>query len=483
MNLSKAKRKKEPFFVLSNQFPTTTNFERLRYYVEDCRFMVDNLAVGAKLTSLLFISFSAVDYIIYPEFFKQFLVLRLICVGMLCGLVVLSKQKWAKRKYRLFASLIPLTGAFFLALMIYLLDAPDTIYYAGLSLCIVGTGTLYQWSSRDAAVTTFIIFGMFLIPSLFFRGKALTNVETLQTFVANCIFMVSTGVLVVVGTIYHYSFRYKEFTARSTMRKQQSDLVRLKNEKIKQTAETLKNTETQLFQSEKMSLLGQLSAGVIHEVANPLNFTNQALDVLRHEVKKKESEPKVEEIIEDMQDGLDRIRETISELRGFAQIGKRGQERFSLHETISNSLRFLGKPIVEANIKVEVDVDESLEITGVRNQIIQVLINLIHNAIHAMADGERRGVLKIDAAEQADKSVLIQIADNGSGISKERVDQIFDPFFTTKDPGEGTGLGLSICYRIIENHAGTIRASSEIGKGTTFHVTVPGDENGDSGAF
>ncbi|MDF1815139.1 MAG: ATP-binding protein [Verrucomicrobiales bacterium] len=454
---------------LSSPAPPPSKFERLRYVAEDSKVTVSNVALGAKWAAVLVMLFSVVDFLIYPEYASLFFLLRVVCCALVLSIARLCKNNWARRQYRLFAMLVQLTVAVFMALMIYLLEEPGTTYYAGLNLCIVGTATVVQLTLRETVIACAMIFTMFVVATI----PGMENILSLDSFrlvVGDCFFLIATAILVVMVAYNQNNFRYGEFVARTRLRNHQSELEQ-RNQELKVAMQNLQATEKQLFQSEKMALLGQLSAGVIHEIANPLNFTNNALFVLGKKLGDRGED--VREVIDDMQEGIDRIRDIVTDLREFSHTGGDVGEALSVMEVVQSSIRLLKKPIEESGAEVSVSVDRQLNIIGVKNQLVQVFSNLIHNAIQAMetVDGER--LLSIAAKERGDGNTVITISDTGSGISDEDKEKLFDLFFTTKPPGMGTGLGLSISFRIIEAHNGIIEVESEPGKGTAFSVVVP----------
>ena len=451
------------------EFQSSTDFEKLSFFSEDSEFTIKNVVFGAKIGALLFLLFSFLDYVAYREHFVVFFFLRFLCAASIFGIGFVSKTKWAKRRYRFISILIPLTCSFFISAMILVIRDPTTIYYAGLNLCIVGTGTLFQWTS----ITSSLVFLMYICSTVPFLGNLASRAE-FGTYIGSCLFIVSTAVLVIFGHRNHNNIRFSEFMTRAKLRRNQIDLQR-KNIELQTTMKTLRETERQLFQSEKMSLLGELSAGVIHEIANPLNFASQAVFILEKRLAKSRDEEEFQEIIDDIQEGLDRMRGIIQDLRNFSHTGPETGEQCLVEDIVKSSIRILGNRIEESGTALELDIAPNIKILGVKNQISQVITNLINNGIHAVA-GQKDGALRITAKVASDRFVLITITDNGPGIPSSDLGKLFDPFFTTKDPGEGTGLGLSISYRIIQAHGGEITVESESEEGTTFSVTLPSSE-------
>jgi C4-dicarboxylate-specific signal transduction histidine kinase len=223
-----------------------------------------------------------------------------------------------------------------------------------------------------------------------------------------------------------------------------------------------------------MASLGQLSAGVIHEIGNPLNHSNQALFLLRRRLRQFPQDEMIREAVEDIQDSVDRMKEIVRELREFSHKRSEVLGEFPLKDSIDVAVRMLGKEIDDHVVSVEVRVDPAVQVRGVKNQLAQVFINLLHNAVQAMGQFEtgRRNHILVSLAKTDDR-VEVSVRDNGPGIPDGIRAEIFDPFFTTKDAGEGTGLGLSICLRIIEAHRGTIQVFSDGATYTEFRVALP----------
>ncbi len=246
---------------------------------------------------------------------------------------------------------------------------------------------------------------------------------------------------------------------------------------LESTLEQLKETETQLVQSEKMASLGKLSAGIIHEINNPLNFAKSGMYMLKQFRGSFDSEDvsDFDDVLKDIQEGIERVIGIVSDLRGFSHPDVGLQKETSVESMVTSTLRLLSNEWKD-KVGIEVDIESGLVFEANANQITQVLINLIQNAIDAMDrktfDGDEKPFIKVTGEGRGDEAV-ITIRDNGPGISEEHVGRIFDPFFTTRDVGEGVGLGLSICYKIIERHGGRVDVRTEFGKFCEFELAFP----------
>jgi signal transduction histidine kinase len=250
-----------------------------------------------------------------------------------------------------------------------------------------------------------------------------------------------------------------------------------KNKLLQQTIDQLKQTEMQLVQTEKMASLGRMSAGIIHEINNPLNYASTGLYTLRNKGKLLggEEQAKFTEVLKDVEDGINRVKNIVLDLRKFshAETGHAGPVEIA--EVINSALRFLGGEWKD-KVRIEVSLPENETVFGNQNRLLQVFINLLQNAIDALkektfADGAQPTIW-IGGKVDGSKSV-VTIRDNGNGISEADINKIFDPFFTTKDVGEGMGLGLSICYQIIQENGGKINVTSESGKFAEFSLEFP----------
>ncbi|WP_395750575.1 ATP-binding protein [Prosthecobacter sp.] len=256
----------------------------------------------------------------------------------------------------------------------------------------------------------------------------------------------------------------------------QKELV-VQKQQLESALEQIKETESMLVQNEKLASLGRLSAGLIHEINNPLNYARQGLGIISRSAKLLPEEERADfvDTVKDVEEGVNRVIQIISDLRGFTRNTSQLNHAFDLRTIVSTGLRFFSH-VWKDGIQREVDIPEGLEVRGDSNQFVQVLINFIQNAIDAMAtktypEGET-GCIRLSAQPRRDR-IIFSIKDNGPGIPQEIRDKIFDPFFTTKDVGQGMGLGLSICNRIIADHGGRIEVRSQPGEYTEFLLELP----------
>jgi C4-dicarboxylate-specific signal transduction histidine kinase len=248
------------------------------------------------------------------------------------------------------------------------------------------------------------------------------------------------------------------------------------NVALTDTIEQLKETETQLVQSEKLASLGRMSAGIIHEINNPLNFATTALFALRNRSKHLNPKERVEyeEILNDAEEGIKRVQNIVSDLRVFTHPEAGPHEPVNMVEAVNTSLRFLAGEWKD-KVRIEQKLPESLIVWANRNKLVHVLVNLLQNSLDAMRckkfENEEPAIW-IEGRTDGDRGFIV-IRDNGTGIKKEHLDKIFDPFFTTKEIGEGMGLGLSICHRIVRGYGGRISVKTEVGRFCEFTLDFP----------
>jgi PAS domain S-box-containing protein len=252
-------------------------------------------------------------------------------------------------------------------------------------------------------------------------------------------------------------------------------------EELESTNRQLRETQSQLVQSEKMASLGNLVAGVAHELNTPIgaiasnaDVAKRALEVVRGGVDLSAS-PRVgkalgilEEVTKVTRDASERVSRIVKSLRNFARLDEAERKKADLHEGLDSTLTLLRHEL-RGGIEVVKDYGKLPEIDCFPNQLNQVFMNILVNACHAIED---KGKITLTTRLDGEHAV-VSIADTGKGIKPEHLSKVFDPGFTTKGVGVGTGLGLSISFRIIQDHRGTISVASEVGKGTTFTLRLP----------
>jgi two-component system, NtrC family, sensor kinase len=293
----------------------------------------------------------------------------------------------------------------------------------------------------------------------------------------------------------HLRLRYRELFLE--------ECVAIRTAELQSSKQALIDTQSQLILAEKMASLGQMAAGIGHEINNPVGYIQSNLESLqcymsdikhlldkyeqtetlisdpeqRHQLQEMRQSLRLDFLKEDIDDlisdsltGAQRVKQIVSDLKIFSHPEGRNWERLDLKECLKGVLNIVhGEAKYKTTIKTDL-ADNLLPIECIVPQIYQVITNLIVNAIQAI---EARGNITIKAHPFESNSVKITITDDGKGMPSEVLKKIFDPFFTTKAVGEGTGLGLSVSYSIVEAHRGSITVNSQEGVGTCFTLILP----------
>ena len=292
-------------------------------------------------------------------------------------------------------------------------------------------------------------------------------------------------------TLQHVSQIYQAELERERIQQEQTILI-----------EKLKQAQNQLLQSEKMASIGQLAAGVAHEINNPVGFISSNISTLKtylsdifsvldayknleeqspagkelddlQQLKSKIDldflKEDIENLVLESQDGLVRVKQIVQDLKDFSHVDEAEWQWADIHHGIDSTLN-----IVNSEIKYKAEVTKEYgslpQVECLASQLNQVFMNLMVNAAHAI---EERGTITIRTGTEENDKIWIEIQDTGKGITPEHINRIFDPFFTTKPIGQGTGLGLSLSYSIIQKHHGELSVTSALGEGTTFRICLP----------
>ena len=281
------------------------------------------------------------------------------------------------------------------------------------------------------------------------------------------------------------------------------------NERLGHTLQELKAAEVQLVQAERLAAVGELAAGIAHEVNNPVNFALNAirmlkshvaslremataiatlefddtaklprrareLELLRDELGVQEVAQDLAELVEIATEGLERTQRLVGDLKDFAGPQRSAHGSVDLERCLRSTVQLLGYSLQRAGIRIDVQVEGNLpRVQGDAGALNQVFLNLLKNAGEALET--RGGRIGVDARREG-TTVLVEIRDDGPGVAAEVRARLFEPFVSTKDAGRGTGLGLSISHRIVTEHAGTLELRSEPGEGAVFAIRLPAGE-------
>jgi len=257
-----------------------------------------------------------------------------------------------------------------------------------------------------------------------------------------------------------------------------ADLAR-KNRELAEALDKLTRAQEQLVRSEKLASIGQLVAGIAHEINNPVNAIVNTVGPLEEAINdidsmdqaaRTEAAKEVRDMVRVVQRGAQRTKAIVSALHNYSRTDDESVVDFDVDRSIVDSLELL-RHLLKGHVTVTKQFGDAGRVRGHAGQINQVFMNLLTNAAQALA-GRDNATITITTTGD-DRSVVVKIGDNGPGIPAAVLPRIWDPFFTTKDVGEGTGLGLSIVHELVERHGGRIAVDTKLGEGTTFTVTLP----------
>lgn len=264
----------------------------------------------------------------------------------------------------------------------------------------------------------------------------------------------------------------EELKATNEELNDKSEIINNQNDSLNRALRELKETQAQLIQSEKLSSLGVLTAGVAHEINNPLNYIMGAyvgLDKIHKQQSYEKNKDKLTILIDSLKVGVERATNIVTGLNQFSHSSKSLDEDCAIHSIIDNCLTMLHNQIKHRITMHKRFHTSEITMKGNSGNLHQVFLNVISNAVHAIPN---KGEISIETKTDL-HHIEVQIKDNGEGICSDNLNKITDPFFTTKQPGKGTGLGLSISYNIIKEHKGKLLFKSELGKGTTVRIIFP----------
>ena len=281
--------------------------------------------------------------------------------------------------------------------------------------------------------------------------------------------------------------------------------LNLANQDLNKTLKDLKNTQAQLVSAEKMASLGQLTAGIAHEINNPINFVSanikplqmdvadimeviskyesltgsdqlveklEEIDVFKKKIDLEYTKGEIKTLLAGIEDGARRTAEIVTGLKTFSRLDESDVKTANINDGIESTLTMI-RSAIPPNIKVVKNLEALPIIECFPGKLNQVFMNTFNNAIHAIEETKVGGTLTISSYVLNEDYICVSVQDTGIGMTPETKVKIFEPFFTTKDVGQGTGLGMSIVFTIIQSHKGTIDIESEFGKGTKIIFTIP----------
>jgi len=403
----------------------------------------------------------ALDYVVYPGEQKRFAIIRLL-TSVAIGLALLSfYTKTGKRHVQTITFIWLLLPQAMISWMIYVTQGEQSLFYAGLTLTIFAVGILFPagyWQTLAFGLATV---GLYYIACVVHPD----GIHDQSKFLFQSILIFFCAVASSIYTYFNEKGRFQLFRLK--------DELAQKNDQLARTNESLSQIKGQLLQQEKMAAIGTLSAGLLHEVNNPVNFCLMAIELAIEEPQAKQT-PSLMECLTDVKQGMHRIQHIVSDLKTFAyrKPGAAADDvPYLFEKALDSSVRLSAHELRGLSVKSELPGDTL--VLGDEAAIIGVLINLFSNAALAMHKAGTVSPQVTVTAQWQDDRLHVKVGDNGPGIAPDNLARVFEPFFTTREVGQGLGLGLSISYAVVERHGGTLFAESQLGEWTAFNFDLP----------
>ena len=400
------------------------------------------------------------DYTLYAESFSTLAPARFLVAGLTLAILWVlhspSGLKWVRPLTLLWLALPQIM----IAWMIWVTNGVDSIYFVGLHLALYATGIILPIAFLESLTFGLFTYALYALACYFHPA----GLKDFSQFAGISLFILFSATISSFCTYFNERGRFNMFA----LQRQVSE----KNESLKQINDTLAEVKGQLLQREKMAAIGTLSAGLLHELNNPVNYSLMAIN-MGLTSPATEADSMLKESLIDAREGMQRIQNIVSDLKTFAyqKPGQDGLRLFLLENAVRSGLRLAGHEL--KGVAVDIDLPQDSHVMGDEPAIIGVLINLFSNAAHAIQTAQRE-TPRIDIrVTPRDKRLYVSVRDNGMGIAPENMERVFEPFFTTRDVGAGLGLGLSVSYGIVQRHGGTLAVESEQGHWTEFTFDLP----------
>ncbi|MDM7943898.1 MAG: ATP-binding protein [Hydrogenophaga sp.] len=415
---------------------------------------------GSVTSIVLVLAGFGLDYFSYPERLLEFSLLRVFVALLTLGVFFVLFTPFGRSNVRMLTMLWLLLPQIMIAWMIFVTDGAGSIYFVGLHLALYAVGIILPITFFEGVGFGVLTLGLYVAACVLHPGTT----DDTSRLVTNSLFILFSAAASAVCTWFNEKARIRLFSLQHE--------VLEKNASLHEINATLAEVKGQLIQREKMAAIGTLSAGLLHELNNPVNYSLMAID-MGLTCPGVEGDAMLKESLGDAREGMQRIQNIVSDLKTFAyqKPGQDAQRPFLLGNALRSALRLAGYEL--NGIDVPVELPQDTHVLGDEPAIIGVLINLLSNAAHALQAARREQPrISVTVAPHGPR-LQVKVRDNGTGIAPENIGRVFEPFFTTRDVGAGLGLGLSVSYGIVQRHGGTLSVDSEPGAWTEFTFDLP----------
>jgi two-component system sensor histidine kinase PhcS len=395
------------------------------------------------------------DAAFYPEKIWEFALARLLVVALIGATLWGYSRAWWLKHIRALTYFWIALPQLMIAWMVFDTNGEASIYFVGLTLAVSGISTFLPLTVREALVFSIFTLVVYTLACVLRSG----GVQQWPVLAGQLIFIVFYSAIAITVSVYGDRLRRQTYSLQTEVQRQKDEL--------QEQNVALSEIKGQLLQREKMAAIGTLSAGLLHELNNPVNYSLMAINMAMTLPALKTDEMLKESLV-DAKEGMERIQNIVSDLKTFAyqKPGDNSDRPFLLENAVRSAVRLAGFDL--KGIKVAIDLPQDTHVLGDEPAIIGVLINLLSNAGHAVHGAKRAQPSIAVRVEPLGKRLKLSVRDNGMGISEKVISRVFEPFFTTRAVGAGLGLGLSMSYSIVQRHGSTLEVRSEPGAWTEF---------------
>ena len=430
------------------------------YHQELSEFRLTYSRAGVIVSIVLILLGVGLDFTLYRDDFLTLVPVRLVFAAISLAIYGVLRSRLGLRWVRPLTLLWLSLPQVMIAWMIWMTDGAGSIYFVGLHLALYATGIILPISFFESLAFGVFTYALYAA-ACYFHPQGLQDFDR---FAGLSLFILFSATISSFCTYFNERGRLNLFA----LQKQVSD----KNKKLQETNRTLAEVKGQLIQREKMAAIGTLSAGLLHELNNPVNYSLMAVN-MGLTLPAAKTDAMLKESLEDAREGLTRVQNIVTDLKTFAY-QKQGEDSlrpFLLEHAVRSAVRLAGYEL--KGVEVALDLPQDTHVMGDEPAIIGVLINLLSNAAHALMSVKREHP-RIDLrVALLDGRLRVSVRDNGPGIDPALIGRVFEPFFTTRDVGAGLGLGLSVSYGIVQRHGGILSVDSVHGEWTEFAFDLP----------
>ena len=457
--------------MLRNEISQFFSYRKNAGYLSELQaYMLFYNRRACLITAGLIVSGVGLDYFNYREHLTDFFFIRLFAAMVILLSILVSETKVGATHVKHLIYFWMAVPQIMIAYMICLTGAEKSIYFFGLTFALAGLAFILPISVFEA-----FLFGLFTLATYFiacfYQNSSPVDISIL---LGNSIFILFFSVISIAIAVYNEIWRWTAYQLKKELATQ--------NKSLEQSNRNLAEVKGHMIQQEKMSALGTLSAGLLHELNNPVNYSMMAIGMAEMEPETK-SNNMLKESLADAKEGMTRVRDIVTDLKTFAyqKPGEDTHRTFLFENALRSALRLSGFELKDITVQQDLPLDTHVQ--GDEPAMIGVLINLVTNAALALKKSERNNQLiqikawQAQTEQDSSTRLYVTVRDNGTGIKPENLTRIFEPFFTTRDVGHGLGLGLAVSYAIIQRHGSELTVTSLEGEWTEFAFDLPAGNN------